>query len=229
MNPEQQIEKLHEALTLLNRDNATQEEVIQLFGVLADAIRAIKTDLEEKIDSTRTDSNNSYQETLSSLEDLEGRVNDIIENVAPKTSLESFKKELSAEIQAVRDAIPDLPDFQGMLEDLEKKIPQIPDFPEPIEPDDGEQIVEKINDLPTDDDKFKIDAKHIKNLPKQKAMENIVYGGGGIKGIEAGDNIIVEDSPTYAGFKKITLVPKITVSATAPADPALNDLWVDIS
>ncbi len=34
-------------------------------------------------------------------------------------------------------------------------------------PDTGEQIVQKINDLPTDDDDKKIDAFHIKNFPKE--------------------------------------------------------------
>ncbi len=36
--------------------------------------------------------------------------------------------------------------------------------------DSGEDIVNKINDLPVDDDSKKIDAKHIKNLPKSEAM-----------------------------------------------------------
>ncbi len=39
--------------------------------------------------------------------------------------------------------------------------------------DSGEEIVDKINDLPLDDE-FKIDAKHIKNLPKG----NTTIGGG---------------------------------------------------
>lgn len=36
---------------------------------------------------------------------------------------------------------------------------------------DGQDIVDKVNELPTDDDEYKIDASHIKNLPKNK-VEN---------------------------------------------------------
>jgi len=43
----------------------------------------------------------------------------------------------------------------------------------------GEEIVYKINDLPVDDDEQKIDASHIKNLPRhERVIERI--GGGGI-------------------------------------------------
>jgi hypothetical protein len=44
-------------------------------------------------------------------------------------------------------------------------------------PDTGEQIIEKINKLPIKPD-FQIDAKHIKNLPKQ--IEYFGRGGGGV-------------------------------------------------
>jgi hypothetical protein len=96
--------------------------------------------------------------------------------------------------------------------------------------DDGEEIVEKINDLATDDDDLKIDAKHIKNLPKPQGGR---YGGGAvnspIKGLVAGNNIEIEDDPTFAGFKNISLTPQITVALTAPANPEVGDLWIDIN
>jgi len=47
-------------------------------------------------------------------------------------------------------------------------------------PDTGEEIVSKINELPTDNEDYKIDAKHIKNLPKQ----DIIRGGGGTRYLE---------------------------------------------
>jgi hypothetical protein len=44
---------------------------------------------------------------------------------------------------------------------------KLPEYKETVL-DGGEQIVAKINDLPTDDEKLKIDAKHIKGLPDLK-------------------------------------------------------------
>lgn len=41
-------------------------------------------------------------------------------------------------------------------------------------PDTAEDIVAKINELPTDEDDFKIDAKHIKNLPKVENRPNAI-------------------------------------------------------
>ena len=42
---------------------------------------------------------------------------------------------------------------------------------------EGEQIVDKINELPTDDPKKKIDAIHIKNLPKYDKIGGVIRGG----------------------------------------------------
>lgn len=44
-------------------------------------------------------------------------------------------------------------------------------------PDKGEEIVNKINALPTDDDSKKIDVKHIKGLKKDGKMGGIIRGG----------------------------------------------------
>jgi hypothetical protein len=55
----------------------------------------------------------------------------------------------------------------------------------------GEEIVDKINELPLEDE-FKIDASHIKNLPETKGGK--WYGGSGIKEIIAGAGISVDNS-----------------------------------
>ena len=43
-------------------------------------------------------------------------------------------------------------------------------------PDTGKEIVDKINELETDDDDLKIDASHIKNLPKSEVVNNYLGG-----------------------------------------------------
>jgi hypothetical protein len=92
-------------------------------------------------------------------------------------------------------------------------------------PDTGEQIVEKINELPLENE-FKIDAKHIKNLPKSEGRG---YGGGLSRGVA--DGLYLGDSfetvyknlktyPvafTYSGSNvttKVFTTPTGTVTAT---------------
>jgi len=62
-------------------------------------------------------------------------------------------------------------------------------------PDTGEQIVNKINDLPTDEDDLKIDAKHIKNLPEVTKTIVARVVGTGSQPVKAGTNISI----TYDG------------------------------
>lgn len=58
--------------------------------------------------------------------------------------------------------------------------------------DKAEKIVEKINELPTDNEDLKIDASHIKNLPKINGGN--YFGGSGIKEVIAGTGITVDNS-----------------------------------
>lgn len=55
-------------------------------------------------------------------------------------------------------------------------------------PDAGEDIVDKINNLPTDDDEYKIDASHIKNLPRGT--------GGEVRVIGNPTNLVIRDEGT---------------------------------
>lgn len=63
--------------------------------------------------------------------------------------------------------------------------------------DTGEQIVDKINELPTNEDDKKIDFSHIKNAPQFK--NGNYYGGSGIKEIIAGgSNVHIDNNnPGY--------------------------------
>lgn len=128
MEPEQQLEKLHEMMTVLNEGNATQSEVVELFGMLFTAIKEIRADLEARMEETATGSSESVQETLDSLKATEERLESLIREIGKtsQASKESLKKEFKKELRAIREAIPTLPDFKGMLAEVERKIPQMP-------------------------------------------------------------------------------------------------------
>ena len=66
----------------------------------------------------------------------------------------------------------------------------------PIEKDvSGEYIVDKINELPTSSDDYKIDAKHIKNLPK--IVEEVGRGWGG--GSQSSQSVNLSGYVPYTG------------------------------
>jgi hypothetical protein len=73
---------------------------------------------------------------------------------------ENFKEDVVSELQSFFTL--DVESLQETIDGLKKEIA---DLPKPIE-ETGENIVDKINDLPTDDADLKIDASHIKNLPE---------------------------------------------------------------
>ena len=74
-------------------------------------------------------------------------------------------------------------------------------------PDTGEQTVDKINELPTGKDDPKIDASHIKNLPKSESR--VIAGAASrFKELIAGENITITE--TKLGYPEISapdLVP----------------------
>lgn len=111
-------------------------------------------------------------------------------------------------------------------EDLQKKL-EIPVL------DSGEEIVEKINDLPTDDNDLKIDAKHIKNLPKSETRN---MGGGLSRGVAdslyapigssgSGHTIQEEGSPLTARSNLNFIGAAVTATDNAGTDA--TDVTVD--
>ena len=83
------------------------------------------------------------------------------------TITDEDKKEIASMIE--------VPVVEKVIEKIETIVEQPIINSETIEVENdetGEEIVEKINDLSIEDDKYKIDASHIKNLPTPK-------GGGG--------------------------------------------------
>lgn len=91
-------------------------------------------------------------------------------------------------------------------------------LPPPITLDNGEQIVDKINALPTEDDEDKIDFSHIKNVHLPEKVKNSGTGGSGK--YVAGQNIKLD-------LNIVSL--NIPIQPTAPSNPQIGDFWVDSS
>lgn len=122
-------------------------------------------------------------------------------NVEANQAKSVIEGELREELQSVKAMVETL---------LERPIPEIPEVKE----ETGEEIVQKVNELEITPEK-QIDAKHIKNLPKVRQQQNVENWGGLQTGLWLNGELITNS--------------KLTVSLTAPSDPALYDLWYDLN
>lgn len=123
-------------------------------------------------------------------------------NVENKQAKDSLEQNLSLELESLK----------GMVETILEK-PEI-EMTEVV-PETGEEIVKKVNELEIVPEK-QVDFKHIKNFPwhlvKDMGNKLISWGMGG----------------TWLNGQTTTN-SHLTVSATAPTNPEVNDLWYDLS
>ena len=214
MDSEKQLKKLEGILSLLETDRASTDEVAEAFEAVFEIIKDIKDQLDQEIKTNKGEMDDLFTGTIAEVNKIQHRLENYVERIENKMGVdnESIRKQLLKEVNSLRDLIPTLPDLtylEDKIKEVEAKIPKIPEI---IPPDTGEIIVDKINELPTDNDKLKIDAKHIKNLPKSGSTH--LFGGGRQDVWHTGDG---------------TTMHKLSVQATAPENPATNDLWVDTS
>lgn len=186
----------------------------------------LNTELEVKLQRALTAMAEEHNNVLTQLED--GRIlNQENAITAANEIIDQANERIDALIVEVKSAMPkDGQDGKDadetvIIESVLQRI-KLPEYKE-LQLDSGEEIVDKINELPTDDEEKKIDANHIKNLPKS-VVNNFRGGGSGIKGVTS-NNFLVTDDATYAGHKNIS----IPIQATAPANPFEGMLWIDNS
>ena len=206
------LQKLNNLLEIMETDKVTVsdlEEVIALFTkVVQDVKREFKSSIENKIG--RDELGKSIEQIRISINDFESRLKGIIEK-SEKIS-QSRLSELSQEIEQIKlfqSSLPSLSSLEEQAQEFEKKIP--------IELS-GEKIVEKINDLPIEEDK-QIDIEHIKGW-KEWLLEQI--------GKIRGDTIRVIGGPSGGG--KIVKVYDLSASLDGVTKTfALPAFWRVIS
>jgi hypothetical protein len=131
----------------------------------SEKVQDIQKALNEALGYIQEEANNSLdtfkQENSKAKQDIEAKLEEA----------NSFLKEVK-NIKVIKPKDGKDADEEKIVEEVLSKI-QLPEYKEVVL-DDGEKIVEKINELPIDDDELKIDATHIKNLPKM--VQNQVGG-----------------------------------------------------
>lgn len=161
------LKKLEQMIGLIESDKLTHDEFAQFFQAFTKVI----TDLKQVIDRNSTSLKSDYEKSLSqvsqSVSEAELYIKQLINlsEVKSQKNVKDLSQRLSSEINRVEQSMPSMPD----LSVLEAKISQVeasmPKIVPPV-PETGEEIVNKINDLPIESD-FQIDIEHIKGLEKE--------------------------------------------------------------
>lgn len=186
---ENKLDKLKKILEVSSRDTISAKEVEKFLVLVLTTIKKERELFNDVSDKQKE----KIEKSIEHIKEVKNELSKVIDN-----SLEDTKLSFSKELQAVKDLIKNIELTPGKKGDKGDSI-KGDDGYTPIKgvdyndgsPDTGEQIVEKINDLPTDDDDLKIDASHIKNLPQNKTYHG---GSSGIKEIIAGSNITVDNT-----------------------------------
>lgn len=149
----------------------TTEDLSEVLLGIAGVIKSYR----EQNEKLNADTELIVEKLLSQVESehsiIVEKVNTIVDNSANKVekSLEETISRVTEMIQECRSSMPKDgadgrdADEEYIISEVLNRI-ELPEYKETIL-DDGEDIVEKINQLPTDNEAFQIDASHIKNLP----------------------------------------------------------------
>lgn len=183
-------QKLEKLSKIIRKDTVSKTDVKDFLALILNFAKENK----QNLDSLSKEYLNELESNIAYIEDLNDKqVNTL------KDEKDSMVGHFEANLALVKDLIKKVKkikpvkgkdaDEELIVDKVLEKI-VLPEFKETVL-DNGEQIVDKINALSLDEEN-KIDASHIKNLPKNE----VVYrgGSGAIKEIIAGDNVTVDNS-----------------------------------
>jgi len=171
---EKQIEKLNKLLELVQNDTVSPKDIEKFLTMVI----ALFTKEREQLNNVSSENLNKISKALEYIDSSYNQTLLEIVNERKKTS-----KEFDSKLNEVRDLLLKLseikatPGKNGKDADEEYIIDSVLskiEFPEQKKFElVGEEIVEKINELPIDEDEYKIDFEHIKGI-KEYVRENAV-------------------------------------------------------
>lgn len=165
----------------------SRQEFLDATEAALELVAKSELKLTAKVDTKLTQTDTEIRKAQNAVEDARTALEQIVKETrdANETTLSGLRKRavesidalftklrLSEKFDAMMGEMVD--DHRQKIGELENKILAVPTVEEILaqmpetEQEMGEDIVEKINALSTDDDEYKIDASHIKNLPKSE-------------------------------------------------------------
>jgi hypothetical protein len=165
------LQKLTDLLNLLQNDTITPKQLEQFLNMLVGVIKQVS-------DGFKTLSAQNIQTLQDGLAAILTQHADILTQIDERNQRASGATQ--AQIDQLSAMLTRTEQIQAIPGPAGKDGESIVGSPGPAgkdgSPDTGEQIVEKINELPTDDDDLKIDFAHIKGAPQ--AVSTFVRQGG---------------------------------------------------
>jgi len=162
----EKIDKLQQLMKLLQNDTITPQEVEKFLVMVVESVKKAKDNFETISQETLTE----VSTALAYIETEHSKILDKAENLSQK-AISDVENRLQSVTQMIADLKEMKPkdgepgkdaDEEYIISEVLNRI-ELPEQKE-FEYDTGEDIIEKINQLSTDE-KYKIDASHIKNLP----------------------------------------------------------------
>lgn len=163
------VEKLIEFTDLIQAVSESRTLEVDNMDEMVKEFEDIKKECEDCM-SEMDDSMDSYKEELTSkLNEAQALLDKVTElENGNKSQIDLLDKRLTNEITAVKASIPTPQDMTAYNAELKRIEASIPEIPTPVDVT-GEEIVNKINELPTDTNEFKIDKSHIKGIAELEA------------------------------------------------------------
>lgn len=217
---EENLQNLSKLMSALNPKSMTQDDFVKSFEMVLEFIKETKDLTGTELENLRTLYTDAINEIKSgnesTLNDTKGHIFTTLES-----KLSAFEDRINSKLNDVQEKADSLvsgqdADEEKIVEDVLARI-KLPEYKETVL-DTGEQIVDKINDIPLDDEDHKIGIEHIKGLRKEidaiKSRSQIV--GGGIVGRDV--------------FKDIDISSQLNgVTKTFNIQAVWNILTVDLS
>lgn len=239
MNPDAKLQKLTDLLKLVD-ESISREEFVEAFQELTNFVRRVQDTLTVQVDDKISETD---KKVIQLINDVTRKADLVLAEAqhTNNTRLKELKKRSLESIDGLftkmrlSDRFNDaLVAYEAKIDELEGRISAVPTIDQILkaipEKEDVEETPEEVRDkLESLKGEDRLDAKAIKNLPKDKDG-NVIFGTIGLKGLQDGDNITVDnENANYpaANFTGYTGVTHITVGPTAPTSPNTFDIWVD--
>lgn len=230
----------------LGKGNVSTTDMVAVVHAILGLVNDLQERMQASMETNRGEGIKNVDTVRGDLMAIERKIEQVRVSIADtegnlKDSDTKIVRDIFEELQRIEASIPTIPEFPPFpsfdplieriekaeeatkkvatsVRAVEKKIPVVPE-PKEVTPVEVRDKLESLNG------EERLDASAIKNLPKavKTVTSSMGVGAGGISGIMAGTNIAVDANP-YTPM--VTL--DITVSSTAPSNPVVNELWIEI-
>ncbi len=224
------MDELYKELDEMLNQMATEEDVVNLFSIIVESIKEISAKLEQKISSTKSETDKNIDDVIYQVKTLDLKAQKLVTEASQisLSDIKSLAKQLNQEISRIEGLIPERVD----LSSLERKILEIENKVPIIKETDLRQIEEKLKEL--DGKIIPIDKKRIDEIERIAKLNQMPITTSFVNGIRAknfqfsGATVSVRGDTAYITVSTTAQVASIVagngidVDSTDPANPIVS-------